>query len=58
MCKIRTPTKDRLSDRKLVDSCIDMLDVVFWNNNVYDCEANYKAVERLKNILQGQQESN
>ena len=52
MCKIRTPTKDKLSDRHMVQSCHDMLDLVFWNGSMYDCPANTRAVQRLKAIFE------
>ena len=50
-CKISTPTDRRLSDRSLVDHCTAIVDVVFWDGSVYQCEANEKAREKLAHAL-------
>ena len=49
--RIRTPTKDRLQDRSIVDSTEAIVDVVFWNGNLYDCEANTKVSAELNTIF-------
>ena len=51
MSRIRTATKDRLSDRQLVNSSTDILDVVFWNGHMYSCDANTKAISQLREQL-------
>ena len=50
-CQIRTPTDKRISDRSLLDHCLGVVDVVFWNKVVYDCEANAKAMEEMRELL-------
>ena len=48
--KIHTATKERLSDRQTVEWCQDMIDLVFWMGDMYDCEANQKGLNKLKEI--------
>ena len=50
-CKIATATEKRLSDRSLLDQCLAIVDVVFWNKNMYDCEANQLAMEKIHKLL-------
>ena len=52
--KIHTATKDCLSDRELVEKNDDMIDLVFWNGEMYDCDANTKAITKLKQIAKQQ----
>ena len=48
--KIWTPTSDRLQDRSIVDRSEAIVDAVFWNGDVYDCETNDVAVTQLRSI--------
>jgi hypothetical protein len=48
--KIGTATKDRLSDRELVERSQDIIDLVFWDGAMYDCAANHNALIQLKAI--------
>ena len=50
-CKIATATEKRLSDRSLLDQCLAIVDVVFWNKSMYDCEANQLAMEQIHRLL-------
>ena len=53
-CKQYTATKERLRDPTLVRRNIDMIDLVYWDGKVYDCDVNYKATDRLKEIAEEQ----
>ena len=50
-CRISTPTEKRLSDRTLLDQCVGMVDAVFWNGAMYDCDANHAAVRRIQQLF-------
>jgi hypothetical protein len=50
-CKIGTPTEKRLSDKTLLDQCLGIVDVVFWNGAMYDCKANHDAVKKIVGLL-------
>jgi hypothetical protein len=50
--RIGTATKDRLSDRQLVERSQDIIDLVFWNGAMYDCDANRNALIQLQAIAE------
>ena len=50
-CKITTPTEKKLSDRSILDQCLGVVDAVFWNGSMYDCDANEKAINQTLELL-------
>ena len=50
-CKITTPTEKRISDRSLLDQCLAVVDAVFWYGDMYDCDANERAVREIVRLL-------
>ena len=50
--EIRVATKDRLQDKSLLSMADMMLDLVFWEKKLFDCEVNQKAVRQFKKYAQ------
>ena len=49
--KIAVATKKRLSDNTVLDKCQDIIDVVFWNGDLYDCPTNTKGAEEMAKFI-------
>ena len=47
---MRTATKDRLSERALVEGCQDMLDLIFWEKQMYECQVNSKSRKSMQEM--------
>jgi hypothetical protein len=43
----------RLPPGDVANSCLDVIDVVFWNQQVYDCQQNRQAAGALITVLSG-----
>ena len=49
--QIATPTKDRLKNPATSDRCNAIVDLVFWQGNMYDCEVNKDGCNELMSVL-------
>ena len=49
-CKIR-PTEDQIEERSHKVQCVGMVDAVFWDGIMYDCDINQKALIKVQQLL-------
>ena len=45
--RIVTPSRERVSDQSVKDCC-EIIDLVFWQGKMYNCDANTQGVSELK----------
>ena len=51
--KLNIPTKSKLKDQLVLDRirCQMMLDVVFWQGEMYDCEVNQNVITKITDVM-------
>ena len=49
--QIATPTRDRLKNPATVDRCNAIIDLIFWQGRMYDCQVNKEGCDELFNML-------
>ena len=49
--QIATPTRERLKDPTTVSQCNAIIDLVFWQGHMYDCQVNSDGCDELVRVL-------
>ena len=49
--QIATPTRDRLKDPTTVSRCNAIIDLIFWQRHMYDCQVNRDSCDELVRVL-------
>ena len=49
--KLTTPSDRKLINTKLLDRCLIMVDAVYWQGEMYDCEANQNVITKITDVM-------
>ena len=49
--QIATPTRDRLKNPAVEDQCNAIIDLIFWQGHMYDCQVNRDGCDELVRVL-------